>query len=319
MGSNCCPKNENKKNFVIPPPIQPPPIPSPNYYQIDKLEGHEGKITCLKELNNQNIMTGSNEGELKIWNLSKLKCENTIKMEGQILCFLEFEPNMILLGKSTNNIELWDINDIFLSKKIFSFEGHEYWVTDLAKCDERYFASVSNDGNIRIWDYINKICLSIISNNNINFQCLIHLSNGKLCTGDADSTVKIWDWKNKICENSYKKHTNTVKCLCELNNGEFASGSEDKTILIWKKNDQPDVLTGHEKAVRYICHIKEHYIASASFDQTVRIWNLNFKACIQILNGHNNFVTGVISHSSEQLISCSNDKTIIIWMKGGNY
>ena len=90
--------------------------------------------------------------------------------------------------------------------------------------------------------------------------------------------------------------------------------------MIWKNNNEPPtVLTGHSKAVRYICNIKDYFIASASFDCTVRIWNLNFKSCIQILNGHNNFVTGVISHSNGQLISCSNDNNIIIWMKGGNY
>ena len=311
----------DKRTIPDPKPITiPDPIPSPNYYQLDKLAGHEGKITCIKELQNMNIITGSNLGELKIWNLSKSKCESTIKTEGQILCLLEFEPNMILLGKSTNVIELYDINAILSPKKVFDFSGHEYWVTDLAKCDNQYFASVSNDGDIRIFDYINKECFSIISNDNINFQCIIRLSNGKLCTGDVDSTIKIWDYKNKICEKTYKGHTNIVKCLCELNYGEIASGSEDNTIMIWKNNNEPPtVLTGHSKAVRYICHIKDYFIASASFDCTVRIWNLNFKSCIQILNGHNNFVTGVISHSNGQLISCSNDKNIIIWMKGGNY
>ena len=65
-------------------------------------------------------------------------------------------------------IELYDINNILSPNKLFDFTGHEYWVTDLAKCDNQYFASVSNDGDIRIFDYINKECFSIISNDNIN-------------------------------------------------------------------------------------------------------------------------------------------------------
>lgn len=323
MGTNCCPSkdaNTTPKNKPEPhePPSINPIVVSPNFFQIDTLREHDGKITCIKELKNKNIISGSNEGELKLWNLNKMMCESTIKMEGQILCILEFEPNMILLGKSTNDIELWNIKDILNSVKIHSFEGHEYWVIDLAKCDSRYFASASNDGDIRIWDYYNKICLSIISNeNNINFLCLITLKNGKLCSGDADSSIKIWDWKNKKCEDTKKGHSNYVKCLCELEEGGIASGSDDTTIMIWKKNEEPPyVLKQHTKAVRYICQIKKYFIASASFDHTVKIWNLYYKSCIQTLNGHYNFVTGVILHSNGQLISCSNDKTIILWMEG---
>jgi len=214
MGNKCCKSDPRNPNSSFKPVPIPEPIPSPNYYQLDTFKGHEGKITCIKELQNMNIITGSNIGELKIWNLSKSNCESTIKTEGQIFCLLEFEPNMILLGKSTNIIELYDINDTLSPKKIFDFSGHEYWVTGLAKCDYQYFASISNDGDIRIFDYINKECFSIISNENIQLQCIIRLSNGKLCTGDVESTIKIWDYKNKICEKVYKGHTETVKCLC---------------------------------------------------------------------------------------------------------
>ena len=119
MGNNCCLcKKEDKEKI---PPTQPPPshpVVTPNYYRLDTLRGHDGKITCIKELTNKNIISGSNEGELKLWNLDRAICESTIKIEGQILCILEFEPNMILLGKSTNNIELWNINDILNSIQI---------------------------------------------------------------------------------------------------------------------------------------------------------------------------------------------------------
>ena len=66
MGNKCC-----KGDQRVPDP-PPAPIPNtPNYYQLDTLQGHEGKITCIKELQNMNIITGSNVGELKIWSLIK--------------------------------------------------------------------------------------------------------------------------------------------------------------------------------------------------------------------------------------------------------
>lgn len=289
--------------------------PSPNFYCYDTLAGHEGKITCLKELNNKNVITGSNKGEFKIWNLNNVKCEKSIKVENQILCLLEFKPNKLLFGKSNNNIELWDINYDSSAKKIHTFRGHRYWVTDLTKCDENnYFASSSNDGDIRIWDFNKKDCIRVLNNNNINILCLIKLNNGYLCSGNADFTIKIWDWNNQICEDCFRGHINFVKSLCQLKTGEIVSGSDDTTIRVWKNNNDFYELRGHLKAVRCVCLLYDQYISSASFDGTIKIWNLYYKSCIQTLNGHRDFVTGIIFHTIGILISASNDKTMRLWM-----
>ena len=177
---NCCSPSEKKffskkqKYFII----------------SETLNEHEGKITCIIELENTQIVTGSNTGEIKIWNLQFFHCDKTLKTEGQILCLLEFKPNMLLTGGSTNEIILWDIyqpsNEI-----IYTFTGHDYWINNLVKCNDKIFASSSNDGTIRIWDFLNLNCINIINNNDISILSLIKLNNGKLCAGNIDSTIKI--------------------------------------------------------------------------------------------------------------------------------
>ena len=213
----------------------------------------------LKKLNNKNIITGSNKGEFKIWNLKNVKCEKSIKIDNQILCLLEFKPNILLFGKNTNNIELWDINYDSSAKIIHIFKGHKYWVTDLVKCDDNNFASSSNDGDIRIWDYNKKDCIVILSNENINVLSLIRLNNGNLCTGNADFTIKIRDRKNQKCEDCFRGHNNFVKSLCQLRSGEIISGSDDTTIRVWKNNIDFYELKGHIKAVRSICLIFDRF------------------------------------------------------------
>lgn len=79
---------------------------------------------------------------------------NTIQENGNVLCLLEFEPNIILCGTDENVIHQWDVN--YSNKNLFFFEGHLLWVNCLAKCDDNYFASGSNDSDIRVWDYQNK-------------------------------------------------------------------------------------------------------------------------------------------------------------------
>ena len=142
---NCCSTKEE--------PPQPPQQIEPKLFVLSEtLTGHSGKITCLIELENTQIVTGSNNGEIKIWNLQFMFCDKTIKTDGQILCLLEFKSNILFTGGSTNDIKVWDITNLS-NELIYAFKGHNYWVTSLVKCDENIFASSSNDGDIRIWDY----------------------------------------------------------------------------------------------------------------------------------------------------------------------
>ena len=179
-----------------------------------------------------------------------------------------------------------------------------------------YFASSSNDGNIRIWDYKNKSFVHALNvDNRTQILCLIKLNDRRLCTRNLDSTIKIWDWKNNKCDKTFGIDNDVPKCLCQLKNGDILSGC-DNIIIAWNREVVHYKLEGHSKVVRYICQINDNYIASASFDKTIKIWNIkNTKkqACEQTLFGHNDFVTGIILHSSGKLISCSNDKTIKIW------
>ena len=286
---------------------------------IKTLIGHSEKVVSLMELLSGKLLSGSYDHTIRIWNFKNNEPERIIKEKGKVFCFLEFEENKILCGTSENCINLWDISSED-NGFIYSFIGHNLWINSLVKCNNNFFASCSNDANIKVWDYYNRVCKSTLKGHVDCVLTLIKLKNNNLCSGSADLTIRIWDWENCECLVILKGHENWVKCVLELNNGIIISGSDDKTIKLWKDKINIKTLEGHKYSVRTFCQLNDNYFASGSFDKTIKIWDISSWKCIRTLYGHSLNILCLILLNSKNfgnnnifLASCSSDKSIKIW------
>ena len=325
-GGRISPASSVKKNYSKLPKDKIKPFKMANSFLA-----HNKIIVCMIELENKQIATGSYDNTIKIWDINNQNCENEIIEDGKVFALLEFEPNLLLsaIDKTPDDVQeisqirsedivinLWDLNSANSDNKIIhSFTGHQLRINCLVKCDDKFFASCSNDGEIIIWDYHLRKKVHNLYGHADCILCLIRLNNGNLCSGSADKTIKIWNWENASCIATLEGNEHWVKCLCQLSNGYILSGSHDNLIKIWDNYNQfVTDLKGHTESVRSICQIgKTNYIASASFDHTIKIWDLNTNECIQTLTEHTSSVINILYHSDGYLISSSKDKTIKIW------
>ena len=293
-------------------------------------QAHEKIIVCMIELKNKMVATGSYDKTIKIWSLNDEQhmLEKTIQEDGKVFSLLEFENNMLLsaIDKTPDDVQeiaqirqddivirLWDLNNPN-QKSLFDFKGHSLRVNALVKCNDKFFASCSNDNTIIIWDYVFRKILKKLDGHTDCILCMILLNNGKLCSGSADTTIRIWNWENGTCEKTLTGHNHWVKCLAQLSNDYIISGSQDNIIKIWDNYRDIADLNEHTRSVRSICQIgNTNYIATASFDHTIKIWDVNKNTSVQTLQGHSSSVINIIYHSNGYLISSSNDKTLKIW------
>ena len=74
---------------------------------------------------------------------------------------------------------------------------------------------------------------------------------------------------------------------------------------------------GHHRNVFSLKSLPLNRIASGSWGE-IKIWDLDSGACLQTLNGHLSWVTGLVCLPNGNLVSCSEDETLKVWdLDGG--
>eukprot|EP01006_Ploeotia_vitrea_P063720 TRINITY_DN86112_c0_g1_i1.p1 TRINITY_DN86112_c0_g1~~TRINITY_DN86112_c0_g1_i1.p1 ORF type:complete len:361 (+),score=28.88 TRINITY_DN86112_c0_g1_i1:155-1084(+) len=166
----------------------------------------------------------------------------------------------------------------------------------------------------------------------------------RLACSSFDATVSIWKREEDgllALDNTLEGHENEVKGVAWSPSGRYlATSSRDKTVWIWDSEDDFEIagiLNGHAADVKDVCwHPLEEILLSCSYDDTIRVWEEEQASddwnCIDVLKSHDSTVWSVAfekfpeNESDEsalvkrdrlnpRLVSCSADKSLIVWKK----
>ena len=249
-------------------------------------------LTCIIELVNGNLLTGSVDGSLKCWDLITQKsCIMTLLNvhSGKITCLLEFSPGHIITCAEDCTMKIWKMENMQESKDNswlakFNFKSsvtiksptlieHTFISHETLKngyrTEEIHFTVPSTSSlSIDTSDqHVFVTCLSEINHKSGKKKWIFGFSNGYLISMYPPSITA-------ILEEMIVAHSNTVNCIKQLKIGLLISGSEDKSI---------------------------------------KLWQIETKICIAIINVKNNIVTCFSElGNGDVAIGCSNGKIKIL-------
>lgn len=107
-----------------------------------------------------------------------------------------------------------------------------------------------------------------------------------------------------------------IRFILQLHDGRIVSCTVNKTIEITdiKSKDTIAVLRAHEKPVTMIIQLNNGCLASCGSDALIFIWEISKKTnqIIGCLVGHREKINSLIE-IKDQILSCSNDKTMRLW------
>lgn len=152
--------------------------------------------SCLLQIDDDTIVSGSGDGRVKLWSI---KCASVFKFlighSSYVSCLLKISNQKIISGGADCRIIIWNLPDD--NNKILF--GHKDIVKGLVELRNSRLGSCSNDRTIRIWDLNDLTCLFCIRNAHSSAIYGITKSNdNKIITGGNDSKINIYNGDEEL-------------------------------------------------------------------------------------------------------------------------
>jgi len=214
--------------------------------------GHTGNINSITILNDNRIVSCSDDKTFRIWNPFSGLCDNIFfGHTDRVLEVVVFSDDLIVSCSSDKTFRTWNTTSY---ECITTFNGH--------------------DGNSL------ELCFGVIECKKI--KCDYNNSNDKLLVSLSAHAINVWNtYSGEIIrtidisnDSNWLLDKTRNKCNCD---GFVFSASNNKIINVWNifdKNIKLE-LVGHTGHILGLTCLPDDKIVSVSEDNTIRVWDLN--------------------------------------------
>uniref|UniRef100_A0A671FMW8 WD repeat domain 17 n=1 Tax=Rhinolophus ferrumequinum TaxID=59479 RepID=A0A671FMW8_RHIFE len=235
--------------------------------------GHvETIFDCKFKPDDPNLLaTASFDGTIKVWDINTLTAVYTSPGNEGVIYSLSWAPgdlNCIAGATSQNGAFIWDVKKGKMVQRFTEHGKNGVYCIAWSHKDSKRIATCSDDGfciirtidgkvlhkykhptavfgcdwsqnnnSVRIWDYTQDACISILSGHTAPVRGLMWNSEIPylLISGSWDYTIKVWDTRGGICLDTVYDHGADVYGLTCHPSRPFtmASCSRDSTVRLW--------------------------------------------------------------------------------------
>jgi WD40 repeat protein len=200
---------------------------------IRKYTNHTGWVLSLDQIDNDTMVSGSQDNTIRIWKIStgetlKIINENTAVLAVRVF---SIEYKQIVCGKSgsSNNLQIYNYNTGDLIKTL---TGHSSSVYSIEMLSGQFMASGGDDQSVIIWDLFSYTIKYTLTGHNV-VLCVKRLSSNLIASGDLNGKIIVWNWLTGEQIFTLTGHLNRLDALDLYDEQTLASGSYDKTVKFW--------------------------------------------------------------------------------------
>ncbi len=289
------------------------------------LTGHKASVFALSQgINNQHFLSGGGEGWVVQWDLENPDLGKLIaKAESNIYALHHFpDQQLIVAGNMNGGVHWIDLADQDRNKDI---QHHQKGVFDFKKIGDNLL-SLGGGGMLAKWSIEERRTLESFQITNQSLRAIdYHQARNEIAIGSSDNNIYILDAKSWSIKHIIRNaHGNSVFTVKYAPDGQYLwSGGRDAHLKAWvlEREFEPAYNEpAHWFTINDIAfHPEGRLLATASRDKTLKIWDSASFKLLKVLEGgrdagHINSVNALYwSSYNNYLISCSDDRSLIIW------
>lgn len=240
--------------------------------QKQSLKGHQNSILCIEKISNDTFISGSRDQQIIVW--KDYKVIHKIKIHSAIVLSLcRLDVNTFASSSGDNTIKVSNLDGIVLK----SFKEHTNWVWQVIKLDDNFIASSSEDGSIKIWNIENQKSINTFFESGPVMSLAFNRHTKQLASGNLNGEISIRtltnDYKQQEIK-TFKAHIGIIRTIKFIDNKQIATGGEDNKVKVWKLDGQLISELEHQNFVQSIELLDSKTIISASYDGTIKTCNI---------------------------------------------
>lgn len=290
-----------------------------------QLTGHKASIFALSPGKAAPyFLSGGGEGWIVEWNLEDPELGKLIaKAESNIYALQYFaEKELIVAGNMHGGVHWIDLLNPDNNKNI---QHHKKGVYGFKKVDNDLI-SLGGEGMLTKWSIDERRTLDSLHLTNQSLRAIdYNPDRNELAIGASDHHIYLLDadtWQVKqIIRNA---HANSVFAIRYAPNAPYLwSGGRDAHLKVWHLDKDYKTMfnePAHWFTINSLAFQPDgNLLATGSRDKTIKIWDCNTFQLLKVLEpgrdgGHINSVNALYwSNYNNYLISCSDDRSLIIW------
>lgn len=293
-----------------------------NIAKIAHFSGHKGSIFSLcRGLDPDTFYSGADDGYVVEWNhRTKGDGKLLVQVNRPVYSLLpDVAQRQLYCGTAAGNLHVIDMDS---RSEIRNIEAHTLGLFDIKETSQ-YIITSGGDGNICIWNKTFDLVKMIHASDKSARVIAINEERDEFAVGFSDHHIRVYSLSSLDLIHEYKGHDNSVFALTySPDHLHLYSGGRDVMLRNWELhnnyNKQLDIPahTLHINAI--VFSPAGDLYATVSMDKTLKIWDAQTDELLKVADkqrydGHTTSVNKLLWLSNDTLLTCSDDRTVMMW------